>query len=84
MNLIISSMMINRPIKIKKFLDAGVKVKVFTVYNLEFVEEAKIDINCGAKSCISCLQCYSKNDIIYINEMLKSDQKKQKNKKEVI
>lgn len=45
---------------------------VFTVYDKEYIEENDIDINCGAKSCITCLRCYKKyKKDFYINEKLK-------------
>jgi len=75
-NIILSSLMINKPISVDKFIKAGIKVKTFTVYRKEAVAQNNIEINCGAKSCISCLNCYTKNDIIDIRELLKSDQKK--------
>ena len=45
--------------------------KVFTVFNQETIKEREININCGAKSCLSCGLCYHKNDIIYVNEKKK-------------
>lgn len=40
--------------------------KVFTVYDHDTG-----NINCGGKYCRSCLLCYTKNDVVYINELLK-------------
>lgn len=53
---------------------------VFTVFSKDFVKENGIVISCGAKSCITCLQCYdkSKNAPFYINELLKPHNKKEK------
>ena len=34
-------------------------------------EHPEIKINCGKRHCLSCLNCYDDNDIIYINELLK-------------
>jgi len=45
--------------------------KVFSVYTKEFAEENNININCGAKECFSCRLCYTKNDIMFINEIAK-------------
>ena len=45
--------------------------KVFQVYTKEYAEETAIDINCGAKSCLSCLNCYEFNDEYIINELVK-------------
>lgn len=42
--------------------------KIFTVYDKSHPE---IDINCGNSKCIECRKCYEKNDIKYINELLK-------------
>lgn len=45
---------------------------VFTVYTKDFAEKNNITINCGAKHCLSCLQCYKGHkETIYINEQLK-------------
>ncbi len=45
--------------------------KVFTVYTKEYAEEHNIEINCGARHCATCLQCYKFNGVVYINELLK-------------
>ena len=45
--------------------------KVFTVYDKEFIKKNDIEINCGAKNCLSCAMCYKKNKIKFINEKLK-------------
>ena len=45
--------------------------KVFTVYEKEFIKKNDIEINCGAKNCLSCARCYKKNKIKFINEKLK-------------
>lgn len=42
--------------------------KVFTVFDEETIKERDININCGAKSCLKCLLCYKKNDVVYVNE----------------
>ncbi len=43
--------------------------KVFTVHAKKPSNE-NIDINCHSK-CKDCMLCYSKNDVIYINEVVK-------------
>jgi len=47
---------------------------VFTVFNKSYIKRNSIYINCGGKSCISCLKCYggdiSESDF-FINEKLK-------------
>ena len=51
--------------------------KVFTVYTLQYVQDhPETVINCGGRSCINCLNCYKKGGNVYVNEMLKQDQKK--------
>ena len=45
---------------------------VFTVYDKKHVAENNVDINCGAKSCITCRNCYDRPDFYSdIKEMLK-------------
>ena len=65
-----SSLKLNEQIDIKtlKFID-----KVFTVYTKDYIKENKIKINCGAKHCSSCQQCYGNkhNRTKYINELKK-------------
>ena len=78
MNLIISSLKMNTPIS-SLFLTTlpGFKpgqVKVFTVYNKEFIKShPELKINCGARSCNTCRLCYLENKVEHINEILKSD-----------
>ena len=45
--------------------------KVFTVFDKDFIKENDVEINCGAKSCLSCGKCYKKNKEKFINERLK-------------
>lgn len=45
--------------------------KVFTVYTEDYIKEHDIDINCGARSCLSCLKCYSKYSSSILREKLK-------------
>lgn len=50
---------------------------VFTVFTADYAIEHNIKIHCGGQKCINCLECYTPAPgIRYINEMLKSDQKK--------
>lgn len=50
---------------------------VFTVFTADYAIENGIKINCGSLHCLSCLKCYTKHKgVIYINEMLKKDQKR--------
>ena len=45
---------------------------IFTVYDAKTIEAQNININCGAKSCISCRNCYDKQNFNNIvNEKLK-------------
>jgi len=46
--------------------------KVFTVYNKKFAKENNIEINCE-QSCLSCMKCYSHNNIQVINELMKKE-----------
>lgn len=72
--IIISSLFINRQYNFEVlpysnrfwFVD-----KIFTVYDKKYILENNININCGSKSCINCLKCYTKNNEKYINEILK-------------
>lgn len=46
--------------------------KVFTVWTDEETATANgVRINCGAKACMKCLKCYTKNDSNVISELLK-------------
>ena len=50
---------------------------VFTVFTAEYAIQNNVEINCGSAHCLSCLKCYTKrNGVIYVNEMLKKEQKK--------
>lgn len=68
LNIILSSLFINDEASIKNlpFID-----KIFTVYDKDTIKEKNIDINCGARSCLECHKCYTKNNIVQINEKLK-------------
>lgn len=67
---VLSSEKLNEPTQLcKRFSWVD---KVFTVYDKDAVAQGKAIINCGAKSCLTCRKCYSKNNHeFYINETLK-------------
>lgn len=70
LQIVLSSPLINKPIKSTKyaFID-----KIFTVYDKTGAKD--VNINCGARSCLSCGRCYRPNPdgvkIQYVNELLK-------------
>mgnify|MGYP003305269674 CR=1 FL=1 len=85
--LILSSLFINKKLTIiSKFKqlthsDGTYKfrpgqLKVFTVYDKEYIAQnpKSVNINCGSKSCMGCLQCYNQTNNEEINEIVKSDQ----------
>lgn len=45
--------------------------KVFTVYDKKFIKENAVEINCGARSCVSCQRCYTKGTETRVHEILK-------------
>ena len=59
--LIYSTALINKISKLPKHFN-----KVFTAHS----KDSLADINCHSK-CKDCMLCYSKNNVIYINEVLK-------------
>lgn len=61
--LIYSSPVINKIAKIPCGFD-----KVFTVFTQKYQD--KVDINCHGK-CFECLLCYTKNNVVYVNKLLK-------------
>ena len=75
LSLIISSPLLNVafPKSFVEKVNAIVHIDVvFTVYTKDFATNNNIVINCGAKHCLSCLQCYKGHkETIYINEQLK-------------
>lgn len=81
MNVLFSSLFVNKQMSVEPLLATGAfsrpgQCKVFTVYTKEYLQEhPEIKINCGSKLCLSCKQCYNKTTCVYINEILKSDQK---------
>ena len=70
-NLIIiaSSPIVN--VRLEPFAQYPFVDKVFTVYTKEYAALHGIRINCGARSCVACQLCYSKNATRYVNELLK-------------
>ena len=70
LNIVISSLMVNKPINPAPFEAIGLKVKIFTVWDKEAAKD--VSINCGGKKCIDCLNCYKKGGKIkVINEIIK-------------
>jgi len=45
--------------------------KIFTVFNIHYIRENAIDINCKA-SCYTCGLCYNRNDVKFIHEQIRS------------
>ena len=68
LNILISALYLNKSIDIAKYNFAD---KIFTVYDKTYIEKNQIEINCGARDCMSWLKCYTKNNVKYINEKLK-------------
>lgn len=70
--LVFSSRFINNPAVVPEnatdLIDA-----IFTVYTEEYAKLHNIEINCGARACLSCLRCYTGfgKGIKYVNELLK-------------
>ena len=75
LSLIVSSPLLNVafPLSFMEKVNKVVHIDaVFTVYTKEFATNHNIVINCGAKHCLSCLQCYKGHiETICINEQLK-------------
>lgn len=44
---------------------------MFTVYEKDYIANNDVQINCGARNCLSCRKCYVDDDTFYINEQLK-------------
>lgn len=70
LSIVVSSPMLNKQMELDRkkywFVD-----HVFTVYDKQFIEENKVDINCGAKECLSCQLCYKRDTDFYVREKLK-------------
>lgn len=70
---IYSSPIINQAIDVEKTKRAFPSIDaVFTVYDKKYIQENETEINCGAKSCITCRNCYDRPDFYSdIREALK-------------
>lgn len=70
----LSSLKLNTP-EIERAKKYSFVKFVFTVFDHEYAETHNININCGGKHCLSCLNCYltaaTSNELIIINELLK-------------
>lgn len=67
LQIVLSSLAVNHPARAAwPFID-----KVFTVYS----DASRANINCGARSCMSCRRCYEKNpagvDVLQVSELVK-------------
>lgn len=61
--IIFSSPMVNNAVSVDKIQSIFPCVDaVFTVYDKKHIAENNTEINCGAKSCITCRNCYDKSD----------------------
>ena len=47
--------------------------RVFSVYTRPFTRETKVKVNCGAKNCLACQLCYTKSDVVFVNEHIKAN-----------
>lgn len=45
--------------------------KIFTVYDMKTIKAKDININCGARCCATCGNCYAKDTAAIVNEKLK-------------
>lgn len=70
----LSSLELNKP-EIEKAKKYSFIRFIFTVYNPDFAATHNININCGGRHCLSCLNCYkyakNSDSLIVINELLK-------------
>ena len=69
LQIVLSSPILNKAIEEKAVSKYPFIDKIFTVYDKE--ESKNVNINCGAKKCLTCGLCYNKNEVRYINETLK-------------
>ena len=63
--MVFSSLMLNQ--QTNNFIKVN-NMRIFTVYDKAHIES--VDFNCE-KKCITCLKCYTKQNVIFINELLK-------------
>ena len=69
LNIVLSSLEMNQVTDFSQYEWAD---RVFTVYDKNYIKDHDVEINCGGRSCMSCLKCYRKsNKTFYINEKLK-------------
>ena len=76
MHIVLSSLYVNNPVTIEYLIAheyMGFISAVFTVYTKEYAAQNNININCGARSCLTCGCCYNLNShkIKFVNELLK-------------
>lgn len=72
LQIIYSSKMINNAGNVEKIRDIFPFIdKVFTVYDKQYIKDHNININCGGRSCMNCLNCYTAGGDTVINEKLK-------------
>ena len=64
--LVYSSPLVNIEMQLPEYFD-----KTFTVYNKEYIKTNDVDINCGSKSCLGCMLCYTHNDVKVIKELIR-------------
>lgn len=69
MKFIISSPIVNQPVEIPEYLLPYVDHR-FTVYTKEYAEAHGIEINCGGRKCMTCMNCYDDGPFD-INELIK-------------
>lgn len=58
LQIVLSSMNLNSPAHAERFSFVD---KVFTVYDDDTIKRDRVNINCGARSCMGCQLCYRKN-----------------------
>ncbi len=75
MIIILSSLFVDIPADPRPFPFVD---KVFTVYSKDHAIKNNVNINCGARCCLTCSRCYQKNNsgIEYVNEILKQESTK--------
>ena len=65
----VSSLFVNMPIQNKRY--SYFTDFVFTVYSPDYIENNRIEINCGGRHCLTCQNCYRKEGAAIVNEKLK-------------
>lgn len=70
LSIVVSSPMLNKQMSLSadKFWMVD---HIFTVYDKHYIADHNVNINCGAKECLSCQLCYHKNTDFYVREKLK-------------